>query len=58
LQGCASKSKPGSHTTCFKECRKVWGNEPSYSQVNSHFGRWSFGGLPNFQKVIAGVKIQ
>jgi hypothetical protein len=23
LQGCASKSKPGSHTTCFKECRKV-----------------------------------
>ncbi len=24
----------------------MWGSEPSHSQGNSHFGRWSLGGLP------------
>jgi hypothetical protein len=27
-----------------------------HSQIGSHFGSWSFDGLPNFQKVIVGVK--
>ncbi len=31
-------------------------NEPSHSQVSSHFGSWSPDGLPNFQRAIAGVK--
>ncbi len=34
----------------------MWGNEPSHSQRNSHFGSWSFRGLLNFQRAIAGVK--
>jgi len=32
--------------------------EPSHSQVNSHFGSWSPGGLPNVQRVIIRVKTQ
>jgi hypothetical protein len=32
---------------------KVWGNEPSHSQGNSHFGRWSPSGFPNLQRAIA-----
>jgi len=43
-----AKRKLGSHITYSRECRKVWGNEPSHSQSNSHFGRWSPGGLPKF----------
>jgi hypothetical protein len=39
-----------------EECRKVWENEPSHSQVNSHFGSWSPNGLLNFKRAIAGVK--
>jgi hypothetical protein len=39
------------------ECKRVWGNEPSHSQMNSHFGSWSPNGLSNLQRVIAGVKI-
>jgi hypothetical protein len=42
-----AKKKSKSHTTCSQECRKVWGNEPSHSQGNSHFRRWSPGGLLN-----------
>jgi hypothetical protein len=26
--------------------------------MNSHFGSWSLGGLPNLQKAIVGVKTQ
>ncbi len=33
-------------------------DEPSHSQDNSHFGRWSPGGLPKFQRAIARVKPQ
>jgi hypothetical protein len=53
-----AKKKLGSHTACFWECRKVWGNELSHSQGNSHFGRWSSGGLPKLQRAIVGVKTQ
>jgi hypothetical protein len=35
------------------ECRRVWGNEHSHSQVSSHFGSWSPGGVLNFQKTIS-----
>jgi hypothetical protein len=53
-----AKRKPGSHITYPWECRKVWGNEPSHSQGNSHFRKWSPGGLPKLQRKILGVKIQ
>jgi hypothetical protein len=36
--------------------QRVWGNEPSHSQVNSHVGSWSPNGLLNFQNAIARVK--
>jgi hypothetical protein len=36
----------------------VWGSEPSHSKGNSHFGRWSPGGLPKLQRAIWGVKTQ
>jgi hypothetical protein len=29
-----------------------WKNEHSHSQMSSHFGNWSFDGLPNLQKII------
>jgi len=32
---------------------EMWGNEPSHSQMSSHFGSWRFNGLLNFQRVIA-----
>jgi hypothetical protein len=35
---------------------RVWRNEHSHSQVSSHFGSWSAGGLPKFQRAIARVK--
>ncbi len=51
-----AKRKPGSHTTWSRECRKVWENEPSNSQGNSHFGRWSPSEFLNLQNAIAVVK--
>ncbi len=56
-----TKKKPGNHITYSRECKKckgVWGNEPSHSQGNSHFGRWSPSGLSKLQRAIAGVKTQ
>ncbi len=38
------------------ECERVWENEPTHSQMNSHFGTWSPYGIQNFQKVILGIK--
>ncbi len=38
------------------EARESHGNEPSHSQVNSHFGSWSPNGVPNLQRAISGVK--
>jgi len=56
LQGCGPRRKPKSHISCSRECKRVWGNKPSHSQVNSHYGSWNFDGLPNFQRATAGVK--
>jgi len=33
-------------------------NEPSHSQGNSHFGKWSPSGFPKLQRAIVGVKPQ
>jgi hypothetical protein len=46
LKRCGPKGKYGSHISCFWECRRVWGNKHSHYQVNSHFGSWTFDGLP------------
>jgi hypothetical protein len=50
------RGKPGSHISCSRECRKMWRDEHSHSQMNSHFGTWSPNGLPNHQWAIVGVK--
>jgi hypothetical protein len=52
-----AKTGHESHISCSRKCKRVWGNEPSHFQVNSHFGSWSPDGLLNFQRAIAGVKI-
>jgi len=33
-----------------------WGNEPSHSQVNSHFRSWGPNGLLNLQRAMTGIK--
>jgi hypothetical protein len=45
------KGKPGSHISCFQECKKVWGNEPSHSQGNFHFGSLEFWWTSKFLKI-------
>jgi hypothetical protein len=60
-QGCGPRRSSGvtSHTLeSVKKCEGVWGSEPSHSQGNSHFGRWSPRGLPKLQKAISRVKTQ
>ncbi len=44
-------------TFTFLECEKVWGNEPTHSQVDSHLGSYSPYRASNFQRIILGVKI-
>jgi len=56
LQKCKPKMKPMSHILCSQECRRVWGNEPTHSQVDSHFGTWSPNRLLNLQRMIVGIK--
>jgi hypothetical protein len=56
LQRCGPKVKPNSHISCSWECRKVWGNEPTHSQVGFHVGNWGHDGLLNFLKIISRVK--
>jgi hypothetical protein len=51
-----AKTEPENHISCSQECKKMWGNEPSHIQMNSHFGSWSPNGLLNFQRAIARVK--
>jgi hypothetical protein len=53
---CGPRMKPGNHIPCFRECRRVWRNEPTHSQMGSHFGSWSPYGLLNLQGAIVGVK--
>jgi len=60
-QGCGLKKSPRvtSHTPgSVKKCEGVWGSEPSHSQGNSHFGRWSPDRPPKLQRAISGVKTQ
>jgi hypothetical protein len=48
-----------SHTPgSVRKCEGVWGSEPSHSQDDSHFGRWSPNGLPKLQRAITRVKTQ
>jgi len=49
--------KPESHITYSWECKKVWGSEPSHSQGNSHFVRWSPDGLPKLHRAISRSKL-
>jgi hypothetical protein len=58
LQGCGPRKNPRNDISCSWECRRVWGNEPSHSQMSSHLGSWSLNGLLNFQKVIVRAKTQ
>jgi hypothetical protein len=39
------------------KCKRMWGNDPTHSQVDSHFGNWSLYEIPYIQKVISRVKI-
>jgi hypothetical protein len=50
LQRCEPRRKPVNHMSCSQECKKVWGNEPSNSQVNSHLGSWSPKWTPKFSE--------
>jgi len=57
--GIKAKRSPGvtSHIPgSVRKCEGVCGSEHSHSHGNSHFGRWSPGGLPKFQRAITGVK--
>jgi hypothetical protein len=39
-----------------QDYRRMWGNEPTHSQVGSNIGNWSLNGLSNFQRTISRVK--
>jgi len=52
-----AKIEPRSHISCSRECKRVSGNQPSHSQVNSHFRNWCPNGLLNFQRAIARSKL-
>ncbi len=58
-QGCEPRGSPRvtSHTPGnVRKCEGVWRSEHSHSQGNSHFGRWSPGGLLKFQRAISRAK--
>jgi hypothetical protein len=38
LQRWGPRVRPKNHISCSWEFRKMWGNEPTHSQVDSHFG--------------------
>jgi hypothetical protein len=50
LQGCKPKVNPGVTSHAPKECKRVWGNEPSHSQVNFHLDSWSPKWTPEFSE--------
>jgi hypothetical protein len=60
MPGSQGKRRLESHITpgSVRKCEGVWGSEPSHCQGNSHFGRWTFDGLPKLQRAIAGAKPQ
>jgi hypothetical protein len=49
-RGCkvTGKRGAGSHAACFQECKNMWGNRPSHSQGNSHFGELESWWTPEF----------
>jgi hypothetical protein len=47
LQEGETRRRPGRRILYSWECRRVWENEPSHSQGNSHLGSWSLEGFPN-----------
>jgi len=51
-----AKCEARSHISCSWECKKVWGNGPSHSQMSSHFGSSNPSGFLNLQSAIVGVK--
>jgi hypothetical protein len=51
-----AKSEPKSHISCSREYKRVRGNDPPHSQMNSHFGSWSPDGFLNLQRAISKVK--
>jgi hypothetical protein len=57
LQGCRPKGSLGVTTTCSWKCRKVWGNESSHSQGNSHFGKWNPVAFWIFRRRLQGSKL-
>ncbi len=55
-KGAAESATQESHSHSW-ECERVEGNEPTHSQVDSHFGSFSFYKVFNFKKVISGGQI-
>jgi hypothetical protein len=53
--GLATKAKRVTRVRAKRSMKKCE-DENSHSQVSSHFGSWSPGGLPNLQRAIAKVK--
>jgi hypothetical protein len=42
LQRCGLKVKSKSHISCSRECRRVWRNEPTHSQVGVLMDSWIY----------------
>jgi hypothetical protein len=55
MKGVAESVTQKSHSHS-RECERVWGNELTHSQVDSHFGSWSPYEVPNIQRMIWKVK--
>jgi hypothetical protein len=51
-----AESAPWESHSHIWECERVWRNEPTQSQVDSHLGNWNSYEVPNVQKMILGVK--
>jgi hypothetical protein len=57
LQGYGPRGTPGSRITCSRECKECEGMNPHTHKWIPVLGVGVSNGLPNFQSVIAGVKI-
>jgi hypothetical protein len=44
----ASQEEAQESHSCSRECKRVWGSEPSHSQVNSQCGSWNPKWTPKF----------
>jgi hypothetical protein len=47
-KGAGHECNPGATIALLR----MWGNEPTHFQVDSHFASWNSHGIPNFQKGI------